>query len=733
MKALYCVLVAITLVLSSSDVVAQAAPPRIGFALSGGGAKGLAHIGVLKVLEANGIVPDYVTGTSMGSIVGGLYAIGYTPNEIEKLALGLDWNSYFSDAWPRNLQPIEQRAKSDRYQLSFAWEDGHLRIPKGLLGGKKILTLLTRSTASVHGIHSFSEYYIPFKCVATDLETGAAYIFDKPPLRKAIRASMSIPSAFEPVEYDGRLLVDGLLARNLPVQDVIAMGADFTLGVDVGDPLYPRDQLTSVLKVLEQTSSYGMSSSTKVQRSLADFIIDPDLSAFTTLSYDATAAIIQQGEKAAQEALPQLQLQLEEMGWHPTPARPRPRLRRDSFLINEIKFKASESTTQRTLRQLSQFKHPNTYTLDEIDVQINRLYASGFFSLVDYELTPLLDTDGYTLTLEAASNPSVYLRGSVSYDIDFNAALLLNLSVRNQLGYGSLLSTDIRVSEYPGFWIDYSITTRSTPGLGIRLFANGQFIPGLRFSDGELLDEFSFHQYSAGAALQVSLSRQWYFRTGFGGEHFSENPRFFSLSEVDARAQRWLGFVHLIRDTYDRTYFPKDGSFSEAWIEYNLGGKIEEVGKSPLQTSGVITVGGKMHKAFSVASNWWIDTYVGLGHNDYRDDHLLQRFYLGREVPESRRFFEVYGYRLSELNVSTFAFLRLQLRRQIGSANYIGVGYNPGYYAQVVNREVLEEGFFDGIGMELGRITPLGPLRLTIEYNTAYQRFNYSFFAGYRF
>ena len=483
--------------------------PKLGLTLSGGGAKGLAHIGVLKVLEENGIYPDYVTGTSMGSIVGGLYSIGYTPVELETLATTTDWNNYFNDSYSRNYLPIDERSKADRYQLSFALENGKLVIPRGLIGGKKILTLLTGLTTCVHDEEEFDEFQYPFRCVATDLETGEAYVFEEGPLRKGIRASMSIPSAFDPLNYDDRLLVDGLLARNLPVEDAKDMGADIVLAVDVGDPLYPREELTSVLRVLEQTSSYVMVESTEKQRRLANQIIDPDLSDYTTLSYDAADALITQGEKAARAALPDLLSYLDSVGWKSRTAPQGPTCQRDSFNLTALDFIAADTATNRTLQQLVRWKMPRLVTIADLEELVGVLYSSGFFNLVDYELRRAPGA-GYVLALDATPTPNVYVRGSLNYDLDFNAAFLVNVTARNQLGSGSLLSGDLRISEYPGFWLDYSINTRTNPSFGIRLYANGQFIPGLAFVNEELADEFTFHHYSTG------LVRRW--RRTFLGE-----------------------------------------------------------------------------------------------------------------------------------------------------------------------------------------------------------------------
>ncbi|WP_367390344.1 patatin-like phospholipase family protein [Lewinella sp. LCG006] len=720
--------------LASPGMAQNAPPPKLGIALSGGGAKGLAHIGVLKVLEENGIFPDYLTGTSMGSIVGGLYAIGYTPTQLEELATSLRWSDYFNDSYARNYLPIDQRNKADRYQLTFALEDGMLSIPRGLIGGKKILTLLTGLTACVHDVDSFDKYYCPFSCVATDLETGEAFVFKAGPLRKGIRASMSIPSAFDPLVYEDKILVDGLLARNLPVSDALEMGADIVIGVDVGDALYPREELTSVLRVLEQTSSYVMAASTLEQRALAGFIIDPDLEPFTTLSYNVAPALIQKGEDAAQAALPALQAYLDSVGWQSKPIPERPNCRRDSFPIKEVAFIAADSTTQKTLAQMVRIKTPQVITIKEIEEWISVLYASGFYSVVDYELVHA-DGGGYLLRFAAESTPNIYIRGSINYDVDFNAGLLINFTARNQLGYGSLLSADLRVSEYPGFWLDYTINTRTSPSFGVRLYASGQIIPGALFAQNELVDEFTFHHYNAGLDLQTNLSRQWHFRVGAGGEHFSENPRFFSLTELEARAQRWLAYGQLIRDTYDRTYFPEDGSLSQLWVEYNLAGKLEEAkaGGANFETDGNWTIGGKVHKAFQLGKHLWLDATAGAGHSQMTEDHPLLRFYLGREIPNHNRFYELYGFRLSEQRISTFGFGRLQLRAEIGSNNYLAIGYNQGLSALLVGGEVLEENKLSGLGLELGSVTPLGPLRFTAEYNLDSERFNFSFFAGYRF
>ena len=215
---------------ATDSAAADRQRPRVGLALSGGGAKGFAHIGVLKVLESAGVPIDCISGTSMGSIVGALYAIGYSVDEIEAIALESDWEDIFSDAITRRDRPIEQKLVEDRYLLSLPLVGTKIGLPRGLIAGQKVSALLDRLTLPVHGQTSFRELPIPFSCVATDIVTGEAVVLDSGFLPEAIRASMAIPSAFTPVEIDGRLLVDGMLVRNFPVQDVIDLGADLVVG-----------------------------------------------------------------------------------------------------------------------------------------------------------------------------------------------------------------------------------------------------------------------------------------------------------------------------------------------------------------------------------------------------------------------------------------------------------------------------------------------------------------------
>lgn len=723
---------------------AQSPPqPSLGLALSGGGAKGLAHIGVLQVLEEYGIHPRIVTGTSMGSIVGGLYSIGYSPDQLDTLATTIVWNDYFDDTYPRSFLPVEEKARADRYQLSFAIEDGRLQLPRGLIQGRKIQALLAGLTAPVHDAPDFDSFCLSFRCVATDLETGEPVVFSSGPLRRAIRASMSIPSVFEPVEYEDRLLVDGLVVRNLPVQDAYELGAEVVIAVDVGSPLYGRDEIKSVINVLDQTSSFSSAAATLQQRELADFLIVPDLEGYSTLSYDQADSLIARGARAARLAMPQLLATLDSLGIRLPLAAPGCRkLQRDSFYITEVDFAGDQPIVARTLRQLFQPDIPRIFTKSQLADEIGRLYSSGFFRVVDYELQTA--AEGYRLVLSATAAPAWHVRGSINYDTDYKAGLLLNMTGRNVGLRGAILSADFRLSENPSLQVDYLVYTRSNPSIGLKWQGGINFFPGREFENNRLVDEFSFHHYETRLSFISGISRSWSMEGGIFLDRLSQNRKFFSAQSDEAHLQRAGLFTRLTRDTYDRTYFPTDGSLTSFWLQWTMGGKyvVHTEERPAINLADNLVIGGRLHKVFSLGSNFYLNWINSGGISNYQDPVFLNLLFLGREVPGEEPFFEVMGLRYMEQPATAFATTGLQLRTEVGKANFIGLTYNVLWYA-LTDYPILTDpfnterytsyGWMNGLGLELGSLTTLGPIRFTTEYNLELNRFNLSMTLGYRF
>ena len=284
--------------------------PRIGIAFGGGGARGAAHVGVIRVLEELRIPVDYVAGTSMGAIVGALYSLGMTADEIERELLAVDWADLFDDRMSRRARPMRRKEDDSIALLPFEWglKNRRLQPPRGFISGQKFPFAFPNPDLFTAGHESFDQLPIPFRAVATDVETGEKVVLDRGNLLRAIRASMAVPGIFTPVEWDGRLLVDGFLASNVPVDVVREMGADIVIAIDVGrrpEDLTP-EQLETLRGIAEAAARVATKLSNIDELSRADILIQPELNRWNGSEYDQLATIVPPGEEAARAAVDEL-------------------------------------------------------------------------------------------------------------------------------------------------------------------------------------------------------------------------------------------------------------------------------------------------------------------------------------------------------------------------------------------------------------------------------------------
>jgi len=273
----------------------------VGLVLAGGGAKGAAHIGVLKMLDSLNFPVDYIAGTSMGGLIGGFYATGYSGKEIETIIKGFDWDYLFNDKPNREDMHYIRKSEDGLYQLSFEIKNWKPVPPKGLIEGQKIMETFSVLTDPVSNIDDFDKLPTPFRCVAIDLITGKAVVLKNGYLPLALRSTMSIPSAFSPVEWGDSLLIDGGLLNNFPVDVAQDMGAEFILGVNVGAPILKRDQLNDMMDVMNQAFNLGGYQKEQENIKLADIVITPDITDFGTGDFasDKVEQIINMGDMAA--------------------------------------------------------------------------------------------------------------------------------------------------------------------------------------------------------------------------------------------------------------------------------------------------------------------------------------------------------------------------------------------------------------------------------------------------
>lgn len=424
----------------SAAAALPAAPrrPRIGLVLSGGGARGLAHVGVLKVLEELQVPVDVIAGTSMGAIVGGLYASGMRAADIERELAAVPWGSLFNRRVER--RQLSQRRKEEDYEVSplieLGWRDGELRAPNSAVSSRGLESLLRHYTLAVREVPHFDALPIPFRAVATDMETGAAVILDRGDLALALRSSMSVPGVFPPTEVAGRVLGDGGLVNNVPVDVARAMGAELVIVVNIGTPLAGRETLNSAVGLT--TQMINILTEQNVQRSLAslgpqDLLITPQLGALDSGDFDQAASFVALGGSAARghsDRLAVLGLDAPRYAaWqqtHPTPQPP-------SARIGRVRVEGTSVANPERLVKLLESHPGQVFDAARAERDTRRLAAGGDFTRSDYQLVPagpgVVGGDSLVFDLEDKPWGPNYLRLGLDMGTDFAGHSRFNLKL----------------------------------------------------------------------------------------------------------------------------------------------------------------------------------------------------------------------------------------------------------------------------------------------------------------
>ncbi len=447
-----------------AQATAETSRPRIGLVLSGGGARGVAHIGVLKVLEELQVPVDAIAGTSMGAVVGGLYASGMRAEEIERLIDSVNWQDAFQDR-PQRAQLGFRRKQDDRNFLvrySLGLQRNGFTLPKGFVQGQKLHQLLRKATLPVADVQEFDGLPIPFRALATDLETGEGIVMGSGDLVTAMRASMSAPGVFAPVERDGRLLVDGGLAHNLPVEIAKDMNVDTLIVVDVSFPLYSREQLDSPLEITNQAFAILVRQRTLEELERLgpnDVLISPDLGRVPSADFTRVPQSLRAGVTAARNAREKLQvLALDAPAYLAWREAHRPRTKGDT-LVQFVRTDAASERYEPLVEATMQNIIGKPVNKDRIGRRLSDLYALDRFESIDYSLVEDQDREGLEFRLRPKSWGPNYVRVGLNLQDDFagnsryNAALRFIATELNVRG-GEWL-TDGQIGDNPRLFTEF--------------------------------------------------------------------------------------------------------------------------------------------------------------------------------------------------------------------------------------------------------------------------------------
>jgi NTE family protein len=490
--------------------------PKLGLVLSGGGAKGIAHIGVLKAMEKEGLKPDFITGTSMGSIIGGLYALGYNADQLDSIIRSVNWDLVLSNNVPLNYIAYEEKEYYNRYLFEFPFVDGKLKLPSGMIEGQVLSELLQRFTWPANKYETFDDFPIPFRCIATDVSTGQPIVFDRGSLANAIRASMAIPTAFTAVDLDTTLAVDGGVVDNFPVDIARQMGADYIIGVNVGDGLKPADQLGGMSAILFQVSMIPSLTKTDEQIANCEVYIKPYLENYGTASFGNYAEILALGDSAGEQARPELRELAAKLKMNFDKFQ-NLSVAADSIVISDITIKGNVLVSDGVIRSKLQLKKGKKLSVFDVEDGIRSVYGTNNFSKVTYSLHKKPGSNEYRLAVKSYEKKPVTVKGAFHYDNTFSAGIVLNLTLRNLLGKSSRTMFITDISKNPKFRLDYLkyVGEAKKFGLNFRYDYLNQQIPS--YNKGELqdVDISKENIFTAGLISTQSLRNSFYLGAGY--------------------------------------------------------------------------------------------------------------------------------------------------------------------------------------------------------------------------
>jgi NTE family protein len=549
--------------------------PKVAVVLSGGGAKGFSHIGVLKILEKEGIPIDIIVGTSIGGLVGGIYSLGYSAHEIENICRAQNWQSLLFDDFPRFYLSKADRVLQQKYLFTLQVDEKKkISLPQGVIKGQNVLNLLCGLAGNVPSDMDFKKLPIQFACVAANLETGKEVTISSGSLPTAMFASMAVPGVFQYPEREGLVLIDGGVVNNFPVDVAKKMGADIIIGVDISEVFYEREKIKSIQNVFSQLIGFLDQYKDSINSRLCDLIIKPDISGYTMASFsnEAVDSLILRGENAAskmRERIRKLKLDnnLQSRNIPKTFVAPQ------KWLITNFSLQGKFKIDAGFLLRSVDMKMPGYYSYEDILDIINQLYGYGIFDKIYFNLYD--NGTGKTLNLNITEKNVLTQYVGFKVNTTDAAALMLNVTSKNYGKRFGQISLSTELSANPGINFIAETNRGNFPVGGIELkgkyqnysiYSNGDklFAANLFYSSGALYVFRRFHHQNT---IGMGLREEFY-----SGDIFSKSSTDIVNYQKNSFLTNLYGYLAI--DNLDDYYFPKKGI--ELYSEYSLQGQFDQ-------------------------------------------------------------------------------------------------------------------------------------------------------------
>ncbi len=721
--------------------------PKVGLTLSGGGAKGLAHIGILQAIDSAGLKIDFITGTSMGSIVGAMYAAGYSGDSIYAITSKINWDDLLALKTDLSNVSIEEKDEFNVYSIELAIVNKKIKLASGLLEAQELWLKFSELFMPVFNHKKFSDLSIPFKCIATDVSTGKAVVLDTGEITTAIRASMAIPTAFTAVEYNGSKLVDGGTVRNFPVTEVKEMGADLIIGSSVTTGLRHAYELTSPIDVLYQISSFKEADDYQLQKQLCNTYIHPDLSHYSIASFKDAESIFEIGKKEGEKYYPYFKFLADSLNSIEPIVFVKNRLpETDSLVLDEIIVLGLKNTTSHLFIGKLNLKLGRPYTAKQIANAIRNIYGTTRYERITYAIYAAEKKNHVVINFTVVENPILYLKQGLHYNTFSDIALIASLSTRKFIFDKSNAYVKVNISEnlrIKGLYQQY-INNANTQAFELSVYHEN--IELLLYEDFRESQLFRNLYSNAEFNLLRYFKRTVEVGIGFTVETNRFKPK---LTKIELRTIRYSDLnVHAFINfnTLNRAEFPQRGLKIRCIYEYvfnqhpddnyvSLVSSTFNFGDKRILQNDFHRISIKAEKYIELSSYITLLNKAELNSNIFSQSFSLNQFSVGGLDDFLRNQSTFAGLQEYELYTAGISSLQLGIQWEAAKNVYLTARGNAGVYNFMTSNgtDFAKSKFLSGYALSIGYLTPFFPVQASFIYSDQTKRLGGSLNFGYSF
>ena len=681
MKKYLTILIISIFLISPYFIFSQEKKPKVALVLSGGGAKGMAHIATLQALDSLGIVPDLVIGTSMGSIVGGLYAMGYSGDSIAAITKDIDWGVILGGSISLVDVGVEEKSEFNKYLTELDLVKGKPKLSDALLKDQKLREFITSLIYPVYSVTDFDDLSIPFRAMTTDIVNGKEVLLDSGSLAVAMRASMSIPGVFKPVPYKDVLLVDGGVLNNFPTDVAKSMGADIIIGSDVGGGMASIEDLNSISSLLFQAAMLTSNLKAPENIKLCDIFIDhvPNLT-YSTGNFDKGNELYEEGKIATEQSIDQLIALAEKLKGFQQRTHKIPDVT-DEIMLDTIIYTDISEANLDLVKARADLQTHKKYTSDDIIYRIDKAMGTNLFSQITY--TPVIEGDKVGLELIGLEHSKHQVKGSLHYDTYRGVGLVVNYTGRNVLGQASRFLATVDIAQQPMFGLQYQKNFGDKKMWWWHSDALYEYLKNKVYIKGQVADDMRFKYLQFDNQVNRNInSLNSYVGIGINYENTSVKP--ITDPEVVENVldldhyyyNNFEIYAHYIFRNMDKRFYPTRGIHFRAnisrsvWNDLDLVYADDALAEVKGSTNNFSKLGLDLEKRFrfhnnitgilGANTNFIFEDQIKSGEESFTDYGYAARYFLGGNLrSSSKNSFIFPGLREDELNVSQFMKLNL--------------------------------------------------------------------------